>query len=112
MRNLEEFELAAVSGGDHWGYENADGGIEESSAGAASSSYASLGNMGGSSAPSSLACTALGAGAGIAAGAITTGVLGLASVLTFGTALPGAGFAGTVVGGVVGGGVGYRCSNP
>jgi len=112
VRNLEEFELAAVSGGDHWGYENADGGIDEASAGAASASYASLGNMGGSSAPSSLACTVLGSGAGIAAGLITTGGLGIASVLTAGVALPGAGVAGTVVGGIVGGAATYRCNNP
>ncbi len=39
MRNLEEFELAAVSGGDHWGYENADGGIDEDRSSSYASSY-------------------------------------------------------------------------
>ena len=39
MRNLEEFELAAVSGGDRWGYENADGGIDEDRSSSYASSY-------------------------------------------------------------------------
>lgn len=39
MRLLDEFEIGIVSGGDHWGYENADGAIPESSSSAYANSY-------------------------------------------------------------------------
>jgi hypothetical protein len=100
VRNLEEFELAAVSGGDHWGYENADGSIDESNSSAAAASYSSLGNIG-SSTPNTAAQCWGDAVAGGAAGATAAKELmdntkipksWAAPVITIGTVV-GAGYA-------------------
>jgi hypothetical protein len=39
MRSLDDFELVSVAGGDHWGYENSDGSIPESSSNSNAGSY-------------------------------------------------------------------------
>ena len=108
MRTLDDFELAAISGGDNWGSEAAN----EDNGSYGSYNTGSSGIWGGSSSVPSWACSALGAGAGIAAGLITTGGLGVASALTAGTTLPGAPVVGTIVGGVVGGYVNNHCNQP
>lgn len=100
MRNLEEFELAAVSGGDHWGYENADGGIDESSTGAAAASYSSLGNMGSSPTNTAAQCWGDSVAGGAAGAAAAKQVVDntklprtwTAPVIALGTAV-GAGYA-------------------
>jgi hypothetical protein len=55
------------------------------------------------------ACSILGALGGIATGALVTGLAGMASVLTLGTTLPGAGILGAVTGAAAGAGIRAAC---
>jgi hypothetical protein len=75
MRVLEGFEVMAVSGGDHWGYENSDGGVDEDRSASYSNSYqSSTGTWGSGSAVSQVCGTfgnAVEAGLGIAKVPIT-----------------------------------------
>jgi hypothetical protein len=60
VRTLEDFELAEISGGDHWGYENSSGGIDEDRSTSYANSYQNSDGSWGSSSAYAQACNIFG----------------------------------------------------